>query len=112
MLAVNRDQHWPLTAWLAMITLRFLHRLPGTRRREQTRGGAIVLLFGQVFTLNRYPGGNSRKPHHIAEEAPKELAGVEGALLLLARVTRQLSHLANAKRAALPMLSAPNWEDR
>jgi hypothetical protein len=52
------------SAWLA----------PGEGRRQ--RGGAIVLLFGQVFTLNRYPGGNSRKPHHIAEEAPKELAEV------------------------------------
>ena len=76
MLAANRDQHWPLTAWLAMIILRVpspsAWLAPGEGRRQG--GGAIVLLFGQVFTLNRYPGGNSRKPHHIAEEAPKELA--------------------------------------
>lgn len=42
-----------------MIILRFLHRLclAGTWRREETRGGALVLPFGQVFTLNRSPGG-------------------------------------------------------
>lgn len=59
MLAVSRHQHWPLTAWLVMIILRFLHRLclAGTWRREEKRGGAVVLPFGQVFTLNRSPGG-------------------------------------------------------
>lgn len=36
---------------------------------------------------------------------------IEG-VLLLARVTRQLSHLANDKRAALALLCAPNWEER
>jgi len=67
MLAVNRDQHWPLTAWLVMIILRVpspsAWLAPGEGRRQG--GGAIVLLFGQVFTLNRYPGRNSRKaPSH------------------------------------------------
>ena len=51
MLAVKRDQQWPLTAWLAMIILRFLHRLPSWLWRRETRSGAIILLFGQVLTL-------------------------------------------------------------
>jgi TetR/AcrR family transcriptional regulator, lmrAB and yxaGH operons repressor len=49
--------------------------------------------------------------HSVPETASAVLALIEGALLL-ARVTRQLSHLANAKRAALALLSEPNWEDR
>jgi hypothetical protein len=46
MLAVNRDQHWPLTACLVMIILRFLR--PLCLAEEETRGGALVLPFGQV----------------------------------------------------------------
>ena len=64
MLALNRDQRWPLTAWLAMIILRFLTVcLAGTWRREEARGGAIVLLFGQVLTLMGIaaPAANSRR---------------------------------------------------
>jgi TetR/AcrR family transcriptional repressor of lmrAB and yxaGH operons len=49
--------------------------------------------------------------HSVPETASAVLALIEGALLL-ARVTRQPSHLANAKRAALALLSEPNWEDR
>ncbi len=49
--------------------------------------------------------------HSVQETASAVLALIEGALLL-ARVTRQLSHLDNAKRAAIALLSAPNWEDR
>ena len=44
----------------------------------------------------------------VPETASAVLALIEGALLL-ARVTGQLSHLANAKRAAVTLLSAP-WE--
>lgn len=43
--------------------------------------------------------------HSVPETASAVLALIEGALLL-ARVTGQLSHLANAKRAALTLLSA------
>ena len=49
--------------------------------------------------------------HSVPETASAVSALVQGALLL-ARVTRQLRHLANAMRAALALLSAPNWEDR
>jgi TetR/AcrR family transcriptional regulator, lmrAB and yxaGH operons repressor len=42
----------------------------------------------------------------VAEKASAALALVEGALLL-ARVSGQLSHLVNAKRAALSLLAAP-----
>jgi TetR/AcrR family transcriptional repressor of lmrAB and yxaGH operons len=44
--------------------------------------------------------------HSVPETASAVLALIEGALLL-ARVTRQLSHLANAKQAAVTLLSAP-----
>jgi TetR/AcrR family transcriptional repressor of lmrAB and yxaGH operons len=44
--------------------------------------------------------------HSVPETASAVLALIEGALLL-ARVTRQLSHLANAKQAAVTLLCAP-----
>jgi TetR/AcrR family transcriptional repressor of lmrAB and yxaGH operons len=47
----------------------------------------------------------------VPETASAVLALIEGALLL-ARVTGQLSHLANARRAAVTLLSAPDREDR
>jgi hypothetical protein len=42
----------------------------------------------------------------VAETASAALALIEGALLL-ARVSGQASHLANAKRAAVSLLAAP-----
>ena len=42
----------------------------------------------------------------VAETASAALALIEGALLL-ARVSGQVSHLANARRAALSLLGAP-----
>jgi TetR/AcrR family transcriptional repressor of lmrAB and yxaGH operons len=47
----------------------------------------------------------------VAETASAALALIEGALLL-ARVSGQASHLANAKRAALSMLAVPRVHDR
>jgi TetR/AcrR family transcriptional repressor of lmrAB and yxaGH operons len=46
----------------------------------------------------------------VAATASAALALVEGALLL-ARVSGQVSHLANAKRAALALLAAPTGDD-
>jgi len=46
----------------------------------------------------------------VAETASAALALIEGALLL-ARVSGQVSHLANAKRAALSLLAAPRREE-
>ena len=67
MLAVNRDQHWPLTAWLAMIILRFLHRLPswhlakggGTRWCDRPAVRAGLNPNGDRSSGGQQPGASS-----------------------------------------------------
>jgi TetR/AcrR family transcriptional regulator, lmrAB and yxaGH operons repressor len=57
-------------------------------------------LIAERLRVDRWPEDT------IAETASAALALVEGALLL-ARVSGQVSHLANAKRAAVSLLAAP-----
>ena len=69
MLAVNRDQHWPLTAWLAMIILGFLRHLclaRTWRTGEDTRWCGRPAVRTGLYPKPQPRRQPARRPHHFA----------------------------------------------